>query len=143
MYNSYPWDPEKVAVFRGWPLFRGCSKILGKVIVGQGIRAGRCWKVAVVHRWLLAQVWLYYLLLNAILEYLEHKHTRYENIIKTILSNLKSQISYIYFFIFKHRLHFCIKFDFSFKFIISSINEKKIVHMGWFGAWEHKSMKAN
>jgi hypothetical protein len=37
--------PKKRPLFRGWPLFRVWSKILGKVIVGlvgQGIWAGRC-----------------------------------------------------------------------------------------------------
>jgi hypothetical protein len=55
--------PKKWPLFRGWPLFRVWSKILGKVIiglVGQGIWAGRCWQVAVVQRWSLAQVWLYW-----------------------------------------------------------------------------------
>ncbi len=54
--------PKKWPLFRGWPLFRVWSKILGNVILGlvrQGIRAGRCWQVAVVQRWPLAQVWLY------------------------------------------------------------------------------------
>ncbi len=54
--------PKKWPLFRGWPLFKVWSKILRKVIVGlvgQGIRAGHCWQVAVVQRWPLAQVWLY------------------------------------------------------------------------------------
>ena len=64
VHNSHPWDPQKVAVVQRVAAVQGLvqnsRESQNSGLVGQGIRAGRCWQVAVVQRWLLAQVGLYW-----------------------------------------------------------------------------------
>jgi hypothetical protein len=58
-----PLGSPKMAFFRGWSLFRGWCKMLGKFIVGllgQRIQASRCWQVFIVQSWPLAQLWLHF-----------------------------------------------------------------------------------
>ncbi len=61
MYNDHPRDPKFVAVVERWSLFRG-SFTLWKLKLGPQ-NSGHCRQVVAIRRWLLTQVWLYFMII--------------------------------------------------------------------------------